>query len=86
MKKLIIAGTAVAIAAAFGSSAFAAGKKTGFGTVQVNTTGGSGKFNPNASSSSTTTVTTTGPRGQLKTGGTANVTSGKTNRPGPNMP
>ena len=86
MKMFLTTSAALALAVALGSPAFAAGKKSGFGTIEVNTTGGSGKFNPNASTSSTTTVTTTGPKGQLKTGGTANVTSGKTNQPGPNMP
>ena len=84
MKTILIAAAALAVAVA--APAFAQGKKTGFATTTVNTTGGSTKFNPNASTSSTTTVTTTGPKGQLQTGGTANVSSGQTNRPGPNMP
>ena len=86
MKKLIIASAAVGLALAISGPSFAAGKKTGFDTTTVNTTGGSTKFNANASTSSTTTVTTTGPKGQLQTGGTTNVTSGKTNRPGSTMP
>jgi hypothetical protein len=86
MNKIIVAAAAVGLALAISGPSFAAGKKAGFATETVNTTGGSTKYNPNASTSSTTTVTTTGPKGQLQNDKTANVSSGKTNRPGPNMP
>ena len=86
MKNIFAMAAALALACVVASPAFAAGKKKGFDTIEVNTTGGSTKFNPNASSSSTTTVTTTGPKGQLQNSKDANVSSGKTDRPGPNMP
>ena len=86
MRNIFCAAVSVALACAVASPALAAGKKKGFDTTTVSTTGGSTKFNPNASSSSTTTVTTTGPKGQLQNNKDANVSSGKTDRPGPNAP
>ncbi|HVL71668.1 MAG TPA: hypothetical protein VM434_07260 [Beijerinckiaceae bacterium] len=88
MTKVFAAFSALALVMTAGAAAPAAaqGKKSGWGETTVNTTGGSGKYNPKASSSSTTTYTTTGPKGQLQTGGTTNVTTTKTNRPGRNMP
>ena len=86
MKSLVIGPAAVGLALALCGPSFAAGKKAGFATETVNTTGGSTKYNPRASSSSTTTITTTGPKGQLQNDKTANVSSAKTNRPGPKMP
>lgn len=84
MKTILLASTALVVA--FAVPAVAAGNKTGYTTTTVNTTGGSTKYNPNVSTSSTTTVTTSGPKGQLQTGGTTNVTSSKTNRPGSVIP
>lgn len=84
MKTILLASAALAIT--FAVPAVAAGNKTGYTTTTVNTTGGSTKYNPNASTSSTTTVTTTGPKGQLQTGGTTNVSSKKTNSPGNSIP
>ena len=85
-KLIVVASAAIGLALAISGPSFAAGKKNGFTTIEVSTTGNSKKLNTQASGSSTTTVTTTGPKGQLQNDKTANVSSGKTNRPGPNMP
>ena len=82
MKTLFAAAAVVALVA---SPAFAAGKKTGYETTIVNTTGNSGKLNTSSSSTSYTTTTTSGPKGQLQTRGTTNVSSGTTG-PGKSMP
>lgn len=84
MKALLAALATAALLASAAHPALAQGNKNGWGKIETNTTGGSGKFNENSSPNSWTTVTTTGPRGQLKNNKTTNVSSETTGLPGRN--